>query len=282
MPDSDHPIDELQDNVEKIAAHPWVERFVRLGYIAKGTVYLVIGILIVQALVVGEELEGTDGAFYQILAQPFGELMLLVLGCGLGGYVLWRLIQAFIDPEHSDSLSWKRIVQRIGYATSAFSYASISFTALRLVLELRAAKNDVTVEGVVARTLGTGPGRWLVFLGGLAVISVGIFYLYGAYTAAYISEFRSYEIPRPVEIWAVRIGKFGIAARGIAFVSIGIFIIAAAFLLNSNLAGSLGETLNQLEELPFGDFLLYLIAFGFVAYALYMFFAAWYRRYQIR
>ncbi len=59
----------------------------------------------------------------------------------------------------------------------------------------------------------------------------------------------------------------------------GIFIILSAILVDSDTAGSLGASLRQLQQQPLGSLWLGLIAFGFIAYSVYMFLVAWYRRF---
>jgi len=116
-------------------------------------------------------------------------------------------------------------------------------------------------------------------LAGVVVVGVGISYVYAAYTAASISEFKSSVMPSKLENWAIGIGKLGMTARGIAFVLIGVFLVRAALLLNSDPVGGLVGILEILEQRPLGSLWLGLIAFGFIAYALYMLLAAWYRRF---
>ncbi|NJN87548.1 MAG: DUF1206 domain-containing protein [Leptolyngbyaceae cyanobacterium SL_7_1] len=89
-------------------------------------------------------------------------------------------------------------------------------------------------------------------------------FIYGAYTGAYIGEFKP-AIGRTLERWATRIGKLGYAARGVSFIIMGVFISLATILANSDTVGGLGCTLQHLHQQPLGSFWLGLIAFGFIA-----------------
>jgi hypothetical protein len=51
------------------------------------------------------------------------------------------------------------------------------------------------------------------------------------------------------QTWATRLGRFGIAARGIVFVIIGIFFIQAAMLSDASQAKGLGDVLAILNSL---------------------------------
>jgi hypothetical protein len=268
--------DEIQQQLMTAVSHPWVERLVRFGFVAKGTVYLIMGLLAAQAVAGTDEAAGTFGVLTQIITQPFGKFLLLVLTIGLAGYVLWRWVQAAIDPEHEGKLNKKLILQRIGYAMSGLGYASIAYTAISMMIG--AEENDDTIEDLAAELMEQPWGLWLLLIGGIAVVGVGISFIYGAYTGAYISEFRP-AIGQTLERWTTRIGKLGYAARGVAFVLMGIFIILSAILADSDTAGSLGASLRQLQQQPLGSLWLGLIAFGFIAYSVYMFLVAWYRRF---
>src|SRR3954451_2717274 len=62
-------------------ARPWIERLARAGYLAKGVVYLLIGILALQAAAgAGGRTTGTTGAFRVLLRQPLGHWLLWLGG----------------------------------------------------------------------------------------------------------------------------------------------------------------------------------------------------------
>ncbi len=269
----------IQRFVEQVAAHPWIHRWVRLGFAAKGTVYLAIGLIAARAAVGTQgRVAGTYQALVEIKTQPLGKFLLYILAVGLTGYVLWRFIQAAIDPEHTGKLNLKHVLQRVAYTISGMSYAGVAYTAIEIATG--SAEDSDTIEDLTAELLEYQPlGVLFVCLAGIVVIGVGISYLYGAYTAASISEFKSSIMPRKLEDWAIRIGKLGMTARGLAFVLIGIFLVRAALLLGSDPAGGLVGILEILDQRPLGSLWLGLIAFGFIAYALYMLLAAWYRRF---
>lgn len=60
----------------------------------------------------------------------------MLLAVGLTGYVLRRLLQAWLDPGYSNSYSLRRILHRLGYIMSGTSYAGIAYSALNITLEL--------------------------------------------------------------------------------------------------------------------------------------------------
>lgn len=70
-------------------ARPWVAPLARLGYASKGILYLVVGVLAGKAALGAGRVTDTKGALRNLHAQPFGQVLLLVLALGLAGYAIW-------------------------------------------------------------------------------------------------------------------------------------------------------------------------------------------------
>ncbi len=75
-----------------------------------------------------------------------------------------------------------------------------------------------------------------------------------------------------------RAGRLGHAARGVVFIVIGLFLAQSALQPDPDEAHGLGGTLSALAAQPFGPYLLGLVACGLVAFGLFMFVVARYRR----
>ena len=82
----------------------------------------------------------------------------------------------------------------------------------------------------------------------------------------------------PEKTWATRMGRFGLAARGVVFAVIGFFLIQAARSSNASQVRGLGGALAALASQPYGPWLLGLVALGLVAYGIYNFVQARYRQ----
>src|SRR4051795_2140533 len=95
---------EQQARAGAAAASPWIEGLGRFGYAAKGTVYLIVGGLALQAAL-GDGGTTTDqpGALAHIASAPFGRALLVVMVVGLVGYAIWKVVHAFLDTHHRGS-----------------------------------------------------------------------------------------------------------------------------------------------------------------------------------
>lgn len=272
-------LSDLQHPAQQVASHPWVEPLARLGYAAKGVVYFIVGVLAAQAaFTTGGKTTDTSGALTTIVNQPFGQFLLALMTIGLLGYALWRVVQTIFDPEHSSETSnAKRIVLRIGYAFSAITYAGLAWTAVKLIMGNSSSGGDTTRDWT-ARLMSQPFGQWLVGLAGLVVIGVGISYLYQAYKAKFQRHFNRHQMSETERKWAKWLGQFGIAARGIVFGLIGLFLVLAALHSEASEARGLGGSLATLAQQPFGPWLLGIVALGLVAYSVYSWIEARYRR----
>ena len=261
------------------AARPWIERFARYGYAAKGVVYVLIGAL--AALGAFEGVGGpTDsrGALTHIVRQPYGRVMLCVIAAGLAGYALWRVTQALRDTEDKGT-SWKGLAVRTGYACIGVVYAGLSFSAVRLMLGHSAgAGSDETTRGWTAFALMFPLGQLLVGLVGLGVIGFGLWQCYKAFTGKFCRKWKRHEMREHAHGLAVRAGQVGLVARAVVFLIIGLFLIQAAWHARAEEARGLGGALRTLEGQPYGPYVLGAVALGLVAYGLYMFVEAHYRR----
>lgn len=260
-------------------ASPWIERFGRFGYAAKGVVYALVGVLAAQAAFgAGGETTDAQGALQEIVQAPFGQFLLGTVAIGFIGYALWNFIQAIMDTEKKGTDA-KGIVTRGGYAIIGLIYMGLAFSAVRLMLGSGGGDSgEASTQGWTARLLSLPFGQWLVGIGGAVVIGIGLYQLYRAYSAKFREELKLAEMSGPEETWATRSGRFGFAAVGIVFSIIGGFLIVAAIQADPEEAHGLEGALETLIQQPYGPWLLGTVAIGLVAYGIFMLILARYRR----
>ena len=268
------------------ASDQWIDYIARAGYIAKGAVYTLVGFLAVDAALTASDSDGAQGALAMIRSAPFGRLLLGLTATGLLCYFAWRMIQACWDVENIGT-DFKGIVKRIGYFVSGaanFALASVAGMAA-----IRGGSPSSAEDGSgggqsakeqTAETVMNFPGGWLlVILVGLVVVGVGLYHFYKSYTAKFMEEYKHTEMSDAECNAAKPIGMIGLAARGITFCIIGGFIVSAGWRTNSGKVGGLGEAFNTLAGGSLGWVLLGAVALGFVAYGVYCFSRAKYKRF---
>jgi hypothetical protein len=268
---------QVQQTARQAANNPWVEKLARFGYAAKGVVYFIVGVLAAEAAFgVGGKTTDTKGALQTIVTQPFGKILLALVTIGLLGYVVWRFVEVVEDPEHRESGA-KNIGLRLGYALSGLAYAGLALTAVRLLMGMGGANGNTTRDWT-ARLMGQPFGRWLVVLAGLGVVGFGLYQFYKAYAAKLSAMLKWNEMSAEARTWVVRLGRAGLAARGIVFVIIGGFLAQAGLRSNPGEVQGLGGALETLARQRFGPWLLGIVALGLAAYGVYQLAMARYRR----
>ena len=275
----------MEQIAKLVVASPWMERLFRLGYAAKGVVYAIVGWLAAStAFGSGGRTTGTRGALRSLVKQPFGRGLLGLVAIGLSGYVLWRFVQAIMDTEH-EGTDAKGIILRLSYAGNGSIYAGLAMTAIELVIDEVDGEVDIDnryeSRDWTALLLAQPFGQWLVGTVGAIAIGVGCYEFYLAYTAKFRRKFKLNEMSDTEKTWATRIGRFGLAARGVVYSIIGFFLIQAARQSKSKQVRGLEGALDLLARQSYGRWLLGIVAIGLIAYGVYYVFQARYRRINV-
>ena len=270
--------EEVGDKGEQVArqAGPWVERLARLGYIAKGVIYAVIGFLAFrEAVGAGGRSTDPSGAIHSIGTQPFGGVMLALLAVGLACYALWKVVQGVKDPDGKGSDA-HGIVRRVAYVGSGALYGLLAYTAAQSILGAEDTSEDAATASAMAFQPPVGP--ILVWLVGTVVVAVGLYQLYAAYEAKFRDDLRVHQMGEKEERWVIYAGRIGTAARAIAIGVAGAFLLLAAYQSDPSEARGLGAALETVQHQPLGPYMLGTIAIGFLIYGAFMFAIARYRR----
>ncbi len=271
---------QAQYSARRLATSHGMTMFARLGYAAKGIVYLIIGALAVE-LAVGRGGSTTDqrGALRTIYEQPFGKFLLIIVAIGLVAFALWSFIQALFDTENKGKDA-KGILGRIGYAIVGVSYGGLAIGALQLVVGSGNGGKSSTssTQSWTGTILHYPAGIFLVVLIGLIVLGLAGYMFYRAYSANFKKKLALQEMRGQVRKWGVYVGRFGYAAMGVVFCIVGLFLIIAAVQHNPNDAKGLDSALQVLLQQPFGTILLAVVALGLFAYGVYSFVEVRYRR----
>ena len=273
----DHARAEMSHAIHK--ASPFVEKFARLGYACKGVIYVIVGALAaMSALGRGGQTTGSRGAMEHILHQPLGVVLLFIVALGLACYSLWQFIRAVEDPENEGS-DGKAIVKRIGFFISGVIHAMLVIYAAHLMLGTGGARgDDEGAQGWSATVMHYPLGRIALGLIGAGVAAYGVYQLYRSYAAKLDKQLVLERLGATARRAVVAVSRFGQAARGVVFGLIGLFLILAAWRYNASEAKGLAGALEALRRQPFGPWLLCAVALGLIAYGVYQFVKARYRR----
>lgn len=254
---------------------PWIETGARAGHCAKGVIYGLIGVLALQsALGRGGQLAGSEDAVRLVHEQPFGQVLLILLGIGLFGYALWRLLVGIADTEGAgrDAKGWAK---RAGAVVSGLVNAGLSLLAFQTVI---AERGGGGAESWVAQVLAEPFGGALVALVGAGILAAAAAQFYQAYSRRFLESFELGRLDASSRRWLMRFGQWGHVARGVVFAIVGVACVRAGARENPGETKGTGDALRDIATSDYGQWLLMLVAIGFIAFAAYSLMSARYRR----
>src|ERR1700694_6007059 len=153
--------------VKRVAASPALELLERLGYAVRGALYAVMGLLALRIVlsVAGGQTTDLTGSLVFLISNPMGKLVLIVAAVGLAAYSLWGFTRAIYDPLHRGSNA-SGYMARLGFVTSALSYAAIVVFALQVLAGSGASAADGTQKTVASVLTHPAGGPLTILIGG--------------------------------------------------------------------------------------------------------------------
>jgi hypothetical protein len=248
----------MVDNSEKFR---WL---VRLGFAARGLVYVLIGYL---ALASTRSDNGPEGALSWMRDAPLGVPLLLAASLGLLGYALFRLASLLFDIENHGT-DGKGIAQRIGHGASGVAHLALAWISLQL-----ARGGPPPTDGNGAReasgTLLSFSFGWIVLgLVGLGFLLAAAAQAEKAATASFMRRISS-DAPGFVEY----LGRGGYAARAAVFLVIAWSLVQSAW-FGTERVKTLGEAIGSLAA---HETVYTLVAAGLLLFGLFSLLLAQFR-----
>jgi hypothetical protein len=250
----------------------------RVGYGARGFVYLSVGLLaLASAVGLGAGAIGSQGVGPWLAQQPFGRVWLILLGLGLWAFVLWRALQAIWDADH-EGKDRAGILTRLGQGFSGVFYAILAAGVFELLDEVgpRMAREDVVENQQKAAILLDLPfGDLALIFAGVVILGVGV----GNIVTAVRNDFG--EALSCSERWCRRLtllARAGYVARGVAYLPLGAFVVRAGWHARAAEVRSFGSSLEAIRQQPGGSWLLGATAIGLIAFGAFAFVEARFRR----
>jgi hypothetical protein len=247
----------------------------RVGFLAKGLVYALIGALAIQVAFGDSEKTDQQGALQSVADKPGGSVVLWLMVLGFVGYAVWRFSEAAWG-RRDETDEKKRTLKRLGSAANGLIYLGFGVLAFRTVTA--GSSGGSTSADITATVLKWPGGQTIVFVAGLVVIAIAI----GLTVRGLKTDFEKHlDTGRmsPTTFKAVRrLGQVGYVARGIVFGLVGIFVCKAAMDYQPDKASGFDVALKSIAGAPFGQFLLVMAGLGLVCFGAYCVAEARYRR----
>jgi hypothetical protein len=255
---------------------PVFEGLARAGYVARGVIYAMIGLLAIRlAEGLGTARPNQQGAMSQIAHQPFGHALLLLLATGLGGYALWRITQALVG--HTPEYGQHSAMDRLGAIGSGLAYATFSLLAIS-VLRGTAGNSSAKPRTTTAGVLHWPAGRELVAAAGVLFLVIAAYQAYLGLSKKFLKYSKTSQMSHGVLSAFTKVGMIGLVARAIAFALIGIFILKAAINYTPRDAVGIDGALVRITHHAYGTTALIVVAAGLILFGAYSIADARYRK----
>lgn len=257
-----------------------VEWLARLGYAAKGVVYVAVGALSASAAFLSGSADAADsrGALRSLADEPWGTALLWAVAAGIVGYVVWRLFQAIADPEDRGTDA-KGLATRGVFVVSALSYGALGVWIVTSLLSgggSGGSSSGSSAESWSATLLGQPFGAWLLGLVAVAVAGYGV----GEWVKAARGSFEKrlgWDLDGDTRRTVRRIARVGLSARGLVFLIVGGFLLVAAWQNDPSEAVGFEQAMETLGRQAWGPWVMGVVALGLVGYGVLQFVKARYR-----
>lgn len=218
---------------EDVAHESNFQRLTRLGFAARGFLYILIAALVILT----GRTEDLTGAL-KYLGHGLSKLLLAIVAVGMAGYGVWRLSDAAFGME-SGRHRWKAWAKRIGAATSGCIYCWLAFKAARVLVAKPPAGHEAQQHA--AQALHIWGGELLLYGAGAVLLGAGVVQLWKAARATFLDHLDEEAARRE---WVRWLGRIGYGARGLIFLTVGYMLVRAGLDRSAAEAGNLGEALD--------------------------------------
>jgi hypothetical protein len=248
-----------------------VEVLARLGLAARGLVFLVLGLLALSIAFGMNAQADQEGALRTLAAAPFGRPLLATLAVGFLGYAAWLLLEAAVGHQSDDN----RLLHRLRSLAKGLVYLALAVSTAQF---LARGAGSGSAESRTAEALSRPGGRVAIGVVGVIVLGVGGYLVVKGLRRKHADCLEHYRVPHLLRRPAIAVGAVGYVGRGVTIGLVGAFLLRAAVLVDAQEAKGLDAALQTVAVQPYGRVLLGLTAVGVLAYALWSFFEAAFRK----
>jgi hypothetical protein len=266
---ADSPVQRVVDAASSRPIVWWA----RLGLVARGLVYLFMGLIGLSIAFGNREPVDQKSALSDLLSLPLGIVVVSLCGVGFLGYAVWRFSEALggavVDGD-SPTARTKSFARGV-------IYLLLAFTAFSVVLGSRTTQGSQQ-RGMVAWALTLPGGQVLVGVIGVVVAGIGLGLAIEGARGKFLGYLdRSDMTPRRRRLVRV-LGMVGSVLRGCVVVYIGVILIGTAIANDPSQATGMDGAFQLMARAPYEWPQLVLLSGGLVVFGIYGLMEARYRR----
>lgn len=232
----------------------------RIGWTARGLLYLVVATLVARLPSTGGRQQEADqkGAFATLVESRFGGALLVIVALGLLLFAVWRAWAAIRMTDEK----WTR---RLAWSFSAVIYVELFLLAIGV---LRGSGGTGDKQAMTARVLEWPGGPALVGLVGIIIFGIAANAVRKGVKERFFHDIDERAVPSPVLPIVRVLGVVGWLARSVVGFLLGWFIVQAAWQHDPSEPVGLDASLRKIVLESWGTTLLWVAAVGLAAYGL--------------
>lgn len=254
-----------------------IEKAARAGYVARGLVFVIIGYFAFKAAYsTGSTMDSKDAVSF-VFGTVGGKVLLVALVAALAAFAAWRFLQAIRDVDRHGRGA-KGIAVRAGLIGSGVSYAALAFFAGALAWGAGSSSSGGATKGAIAMAYEAGWGQIFTYAVAALMVVVG-----GAHVVKAVSAgFEKYmTIPGDKKAWVKPVCQFGLIARGFTYLLLAWLLGTGAASYRDGHSPGLETALDAMAAWPYGWLFLAATGIGLIAFGVYAFTEARYRRIRV-
>ncbi len=222
----------------------------------------------------GGESSGTNQALKFLKEQPFGQVLLMLLGAGLLCYSYWMFVSSIKDPENIGKKDGAKLI-RFGLFTTGLVYIVVAFLSFYHVFTYTPKGETATIYfdfmGPVLLSV-------LFICIGIILAAQAIVLIVGVFRGGLLDQFNleGHRFSKFIRL----VGQFGFYARAFIVAIIAYFFLRAGIYTGNNEIKGIQDAFSFLDQSIVGRILMAFTAAGFIAYGAFYILLTRYRSFE--
>jgi len=264
----------------EVANSDVLENLARVGLIAYGVVHFLVAWLAIQLAWFdgGGQSADQSGAMSTVADSPVGKPLLWLIAVGLIALAVWQAAEVlrWRSGWSASGKTRRKALQNSGGAlVKAAVYIGLAVLAITFATG-GGKSSSQQQQDTTAGVLGWPGGQFLVGAAGLVLVGVGVWHVQKGVTTSFLRQIDTTKASPSALRLVTRLGQVGFPGKGIALALVGGLLCYAAVTFDPSKAKGLDGALHTVLELPFGPYLLTLVALGIAAFGAFLFVRARY------
>ena len=255
----------LADAAEELSDTVALDVVARFGFAVLAVVHILIGVVALQIAFGGTGQAEPTGALEQLATGAAGPWTMWACAIGCAGLALWQFSESTLRARRLPV--GKRLAKAISSGSLVVIYGSMALTMARFAIGNEPDSSEFTRD--FTRSMMSHPlGISVVLAVGGTVLGIGCYFVAKGLRRSFRSELQHFENSRRGAV-VDALGVVGHVAKGAALILVGLLFVVAALTNRPSQSTGLDGSLKALQDHPFGDAVLVVIAVGLICYGIF-------------